>query len=141
MKRIAILFVVGLLAGCNQLAAVNSAANTPVTAAQIASAKDISYGLEAGYDALLSLAVPWAKPSNRCGAATAAPPPACSTAAAVISIEHIRATFRGTIDNLNKAIADTGTTSSILSGALNAAEAAYASYEQALSVYGLKKGS
>jgi len=121
-----------LLGGCALAGTVNQAANTPVTASQIASAKDVSYGLEASYDVALRLAVVWGQPGNRCGRASAAPAPLCSTLPRMESVETGRAKFRSALNQLNAVIANTTTTTSVLSAAIDAAKAAYATYQTAL---------
>ncbi len=131
MTRI-ILCLALVLGGCSTLGAVNSAANTPVTAAQIASAKDVSYGLEATYVVALKLATLYGKePTCRTGSP---PPPLCKTLPIMEGIETGRAKFRSSLDRLNAVIADTTTTTSVLSAAIDIAKGAYAEYQQSLPV-------
>ncbi len=133
MKRYALLLCAGLLlGGCALTGAVNNAANTPVTASQIASAKDVSYGLEAAYVASLKLAVVWGQPSNRCGKPLAPVAPLCSTLAGMERVETVRAKYRSALNRLNAIIADTTTTTSQLSAGIDIAKGAYAEYQSAL---------
>lgn len=128
-KRILLTILAGAaLAACTPMGAITTAANTPVTAEQVASAKDVSYGLEASYDAALTVAIAWGRQPT-CGAPKAPPVPACKTLTGLRSIEGVRAQLRSAIDRLNTVIADTKATSSALSVAVAAAKQAYAAYQ------------
>jgi hypothetical protein len=129
MKAILVALALAL-GGCQAITAVNTAANTPVTAAQVASARDVSYGLEASYDVALRLAVLYGKEPT-CGPA-APPAPLCKTLAVMEGIEVGRAKFRSSLNRLNAVIADTTTTTSMLSAAIDLAKGAYAEYQAAL---------
>lgn len=134
MKRIFTIAAIALLlGGCQYLKAadaVATAATTPVTAAQISSAKDVSYGLEASYDVALRLGVIYGKePTCKAGSP---PAPLCKTLAVMEGIEVGRARFRSALDRLNAVIRDTTTTTSVLSAAIDIAKGAFAEYQAAL---------
>jgi len=131
MTKILLCFALAFsLGACSTLSTVNKAANTPVTAEQIASAKDVAYGLEASYDVALRLAILYGKePTCRAGAP---PPPLCKTLAALETIETGRAKFRSALNRLNLVIRDTTTTTSMLSAAIDIAKGAFAEYQQSL---------
>lgn len=134
MKRIiAIVATALLLSSCQYLKAadaVTTAATTPVTAAQISSAKDVSYGLEAGYDVALRLGVIYGKePTCKAGSP---PAPLCKALAIIEGIEVGRVKFRSALNRLNAVIADTTTTTSVLSAAIDLAKGAFAEYQAAL---------
>lgn len=140
-KILASLAIVLMVSGCASLSTignVGTAATTPVTAEQISSAKDVSYGLEASYTAALTVAVAWGRQPT-CGTPRAPQPPACKTLNGLHSIEAVRVQWRSAIDRLNAVIADTKTTSSVLSVAIAAARQAYAAYQDVAAANNIPK--
>ncbi len=132
MKRLTLIAAIAAFVitvpGCETIKSITTASTTKVTTEQIGQARDVSYGLEASYDAALTVAVAWGKQPT-CGTPKAPPAPACKTLKGLLAIEQARAPFRSAIDRLNAVIADTTTTSSVLSVAVSAAKQAAAEYQ------------
>lgn len=140
MKTVVIAVALLLLGACSTLKAVNTASNTPITAQQVADARDVEHGLEAAYGVALQSGLAWAK-QPRCGSAGAPVAPACSTAPGILAIEKARMATRVALDKLDSAIGDVTTTTSLLDALISSAKNSYGAYEAIVNVYKPVKGN
>lgn len=125
-----------LLSGC---AATNTAvelSRQPVNQNAVATARDTSVALEAGYGTALVASLAWAK-LPRCKPPQE--PPACSTAVGVLAIERRRAAARAGLDSLNGGINNVSTSGSTLTALIASATAAVGGYQDVLAAYNGRK--
>lgn len=100
---------------------------------QLDKAKAAAYGLESSYVIVLRTATVWAE-QPRCKPA-GAPPPLCSTAIGVISMDKMRTQARSTLDRLNVVLADANSSPDAISVAISTAQQAMGLYQEITNQY------
>jgi hypothetical protein len=132
VKKLLVLIVLGVLAGCSAVQTAGNLASQPVNQAAVSTARDTSVALEVGYGAALVAATTWAK-LPRCAANQT--PPTCSTAAGVLALERRRLAARTALDALEGAIKDAAGSGSNLTALVATAESAVTGYQDVLAAY------
>jgi len=130
------LFLVTGLAACDVANKVVTASNSPVGVQAVNDARNTVFAIKAGYGALLPFATAYVK-QTPCTAPNAPKPPACSSTAVVVQLSKAQIATSATINNAEEAVLNATSNSSTLTASVDAAKAAYASFQAVMKTYNL----
>lgn len=124
-------------AGCSLIQGAQTAANSSPSPTAFADAKNTVYALKSGYGAALVVVVGWAK-TPLCGSAGALPVPTCPTQTAINALAKADAVAAAAITKAEALALSASPDQSNLTLAIQAAQAAYSAFQNAMTAYSIK---